>query len=184
VNDPVYGPATRPEGRRGRSRPGFRSWRSARRSAADRGEDSSRKQTRIEDRFASPGPDKRAVNVALLEVYKRATCSVRNATDADAPTHILRERWRACRVAGGSCPPPALTEPDLWASHPALRGVGVGGTQSTSADVSIAARSYSSGKSICAGAMTSCRTRYSRSRERSPRFVKYALLRVVSTGPQ
>ena len=90
----------------------------------------------------------------------------------------------SCRVAGGSCPPPALTEPDLWASHPALRGVGVGGTQSTSADVSIAARSYSSGKSICAGAMTSCRTRYSRSRERSPRFVKYALLRVVSTGPQ
>ena len=98
MNDPVYGPATRPEGRRGRSRPGFRSWRSARRSAADRGEDSSRKQTRIEDRFASPGPDKRAVNVALLEVYKRATCSVRNATDADAPTHILRERWRASRL--------------------------------------------------------------------------------------
>ena len=109
---------------------------------------------------------------------------MRASATGRSPITIVAACSAACRVAGGSCPPPALTEPDLWASHPALRGVGVGGTQSTSADVSIAARSYSSGKSICAGAMTSCRTRYSRSRERSPRFVKYALLRVVSTGPQ
>src|SRR5712692_1288015 len=34
----------------------------------------------------------------------------------------------SCRVTGGSCPPPALTEPDLWASHPALRDAGVGGS--------------------------------------------------------
>ena len=31
----------------------------------------------------------------------------------------------AGRVARGGCPPPAPTEPDLWASHPALRSVGV-----------------------------------------------------------
>ena len=31
-----------------------------------------------------------------------------------------------CRVAGGSYPPPAPTEPDLWASHPALRDIGIG----------------------------------------------------------
>ena len=30
------------------------------------------------------------------------------------------------RVARGGYPPPALTEPDLWASHPALRDTGVG----------------------------------------------------------
>jgi hypothetical protein len=32
----------------------------------------------------------------------------------------------SCRVARGSYPPPAPTEPDLWASHPALRDIGVG----------------------------------------------------------
>src|SRR5712671_1013234 len=32
----------------------------------------------------------------------------------------------ACRVARGSYLPPAPTEPDLWASHPALRDIGVG----------------------------------------------------------
>ena len=97
---------------------------------------------------------------------------------------IVRERWRTRRVAGRGCPPPALTEPDLWASHPALRDVGVGGTQSASADAGLAARSYTSGSSICAGTMTCCRTRYSRAREKSPRFAKYALLSVRSTGPQ
>jgi hypothetical protein len=43
-----------------------------------------------------------------------------------APVSMMRERLSACRVAA----PPAPTEPDLWASHPALRGVGVGRTQS------------------------------------------------------
>ena len=51
------------------------------------------------------------------------------------PFAACRPSWGECssayRVAGGGCPPPALTEPDLWASHPALRDVGVGGTQST-----------------------------------------------------
>lgn len=28
---------------------------------------------------------------------------------------------RVCRVAGGDCSPPALTEPDLWVTHPALQ---------------------------------------------------------------
>ena len=32
----------------------------------------------------------------------------------------------ARRVARGGYPPPALTEPDLWATHPALRDIGVG----------------------------------------------------------
>ena len=32
----------------------------------------------------------------------------------------------AGRVGGGGFPPPPLTEPDLWAAHPALRDVGVG----------------------------------------------------------
>ena len=36
----------------------------------------------------------------------------------------LRES-NGCRVARGGYPPPALTEPDLWASHPALRDTGV-----------------------------------------------------------
>ena len=33
---------------------------------------------------------------------------------------------RARRVARGNYSPPALTEPDLWFSHPALRDNGVG----------------------------------------------------------
>src|SRR5262249_7248258 len=37
---------------------------------------------------------------------------------------------RLCRVAGGGPPPPALTEPDLWISHPALRDARGRGTQS------------------------------------------------------
>jgi len=31
----------------------------------------------------------------------------------------LSSRCAAGRVARGGCPPPALTEPDLWATHPA-----------------------------------------------------------------
>jgi hypothetical protein len=45
-------------------------------------------------------------------------------------TLMCHDRATACRVAGRGCPLPALTEPDLWASHPALRDVGVSGTQS------------------------------------------------------
>jgi len=48
------------------------------------------------------------------------------AMSAVAPNLILRERLGACRVAGEGRPSPALTEPDLWASHPALRDIGVG----------------------------------------------------------
>jgi hypothetical protein len=39
---------------------------------------------------------------------------------------IVRRSTARCRVARGSYPPPAPTEPDLWASHPALRDIGVG----------------------------------------------------------
>ena len=61
-------------------------------------------------------------------------------TNESFPSHCsLHQKWShgrrpldcLTRVAGGGCPPPALTGPDLWASHPALRDVGVGGTQST-----------------------------------------------------
>jgi hypothetical protein len=31
------------------------------------------------------------------------------------------EAMLPCRVAGGDCSPPALTEPDLWTTHPALQ---------------------------------------------------------------
>ena len=48
----------------------------------------------------------------------------------------------AGRVARGGRPPPALTEPDLWASHPALRDTGVGGNESPYSGAGIAARSY------------------------------------------
>jgi hypothetical protein len=37
---------------------------------------------------------------------------------------IRGPRRAASRVAGGDCSPPALTEPDLWTTHPALQ-VGV-----------------------------------------------------------
>jgi len=53
---------------------------------------------------------------------------------APKPPQIRRSqsqrRATACRVARGGCPPPALTEPDLWVSHPALRGARGRGTQS------------------------------------------------------
>jgi len=38
-----------------------------------------------------------------------------------SPLAIMTVYSVACRVAGGGLPPPALTEPDLWASHPALQ---------------------------------------------------------------
>jgi len=96
---------------------------------------------------------------AVTTVYQRDSSSKRPRSSVvsavRAPTRRRsHEPDTACRVAGGSCPPPALTEPDLWASHPALRDVGVGGNQSASAAVGIAARSYSSASVSCAGAMT------------------------------
>jgi len=63
----------------------------------------------------------------------RAGCRENAARRAPRP---LRSRSRSLvtargsgspgRVARGSCLPPALTEPDLWTSHPALRDAGVG----------------------------------------------------------
>jgi hypothetical protein len=44
----------------------------------------------------------------------------------DSPHVTVLECSGACRVARGSYLPPAPTEPDLWASHPALRDIGVG----------------------------------------------------------
>jgi hypothetical protein len=41
-------------------------------------------------------------------------------------TSCLAPMPGARRVARGGYPPPALTEPDLWFSHPALRDAGVG----------------------------------------------------------
>src|SRR5438034_5603837 len=99
-------------------------------------------------------------------------------------THYGGSCSSVCRVAGGGCPPPALTEPDLWASHPALRDVGVGRIQPAYSDASLAARSYSSASVSCAGATTRCSSRYWCSREKSPCSAKNRLLSAWSTAQQ
>ena len=72
-------------------------------------------------------PQQRQVSVGMMS---SGEVPVESGCCAVAPLSIMRERLGACRVARGSCPPPAPTEPDLWASHPALRDVGVGRSQS------------------------------------------------------
>jgi hypothetical protein len=128
----------------------------------------------------------------VTTVYQRDSSSKRPRSSvvsaARVPARASPRRCQmtdpACRVAGGGYPPPALTEPDLWASHPALRDVGVSGIQSAYSGASITARSYSSAKVSCAGATTRCRSRYRTSKERSPCSAKYRLSRAWSTGPQ
>ena len=55
--------------------------------------------------------------------------SARSGRDASGRSAFLgrcrRHPQVRGRVARGGCPPPALTEPDLWISHPALRDTGV-----------------------------------------------------------
>ena len=64
--------------------------------------------------------------------------------DPGAHGMVCRRPRQACRVGTPSFPGAPLTEPDLWASHPALRDAGVRGTQSPYSGIGIAARSYPS----------------------------------------
>ena len=88
------------------------------------------------------------------------------------------------RVARGGFPPPAPTEPDLWISHPALRGVGVRDRPVVRRQC-FHTRSYPSSSSswIGTGAMTRVRRSIHRcSSEVSPRSAKYAGGRARSTA--
>src|SRR5438093_11602258 len=77
-------------------------------------------------------------------------------TDGSLRHESVRACSTGCRVAGGSYPPPAPTEPDLWASHPALRDGGVGRIESAYSDADLAARSHSLASVSCTGATTRC----------------------------
>src|SRR6266849_3934129 len=88
----------------------------------------------------------------------------------------LAERGR--RVAGGGHPPPALTEPDLWVAHPALRDAGVPRTQSQYSSVDgFLIHSYHRGNTSCLVAMRILiqKSLHCFSSDTSPRSLKYVL---------
>jgi hypothetical protein len=94
-----------------------------------------------------------------VECCTTATTSSHRHTVCSRPTKLLGQQRAnkplvhdGGRVGAPSRPGAPLTEPDLWATHPALRDAGV--EVSLWTGVSVSTRSYPSGSVSCSGTRT------------------------------